>query len=267
MDYIARYGLEFNPFLKNSRDIYIENEETKEVLFRLGFLAQTKGFGLLTGAPGLGKTTVLRSFCASLSPANFKVVYTALSTLTVQEFYRHMASCLGADPCYHKTDNFRIIQSAVNRLSIEKRITPVFIIDEANYLNTAVLNDLKLLFNFEMDSRDRAVILLTGQQQLNSILSLNAHEALRQRLVMNYSMEGLSREEGRTYITGKLRGAGCRQAVFDEPAIEAILNAANGIPRVINRLCDSCLLISNAGGLDTVTTEVAMKAINDIQLG
>lgn len=267
MDYTARYGLEFNPFLKNSRDIFIETDETKEVRFRLDYLAQTRGFGLLTGAPGLGKTTAVRSFAASLNPANFKVVYTALSTLTVQEFYRHLIVNLGADPCYHKADNFRIIQSAVSRLAVEKRITPVFIIDEANYLNTAVLNDLKLIFNFEMDSRDRAVILLAGQPQLNSILSLNAHEALRQRLIMNYSMEGLSREEGRAYIIGKLNGAGCRQAVFDEAAIEAVINAANGIPRIINRLCDSCLLISHTGGLSTVTAEAAMKAVNDIQLG
>lgn len=267
MDYTARYGLEFNPFLKNSRDIYIETDETKEVRFRLDYLTQTKGFGLLVGAPGLGKTTALRSFAASLNPANFKVIYTALSTLTVQEFYRHLVVSLGSDPCYHKTDNFRLIQSAINRLAIEKRITPVFVIDEANYLNTSVLNDLKLLFNFEMDSRDRAVILLAGQTQLNSILSLNAHEALRQRFIMNYNMEGLSREEGRAYISGKLNGAGCRQAVFDDAAIEAVLNASNGVPRVINRLCDSCLLISHTAGLATVTAQAAMKAINDIQLG
>lgn len=267
MDYIARYGLEFNPFLKNSRDIYIETEETKEVRFRLDYLSRTKGFGLLVGAPGLGKTTALRSFAASLSPANFKVIYTGLSTLTIQDFYRHLVSCLDAQPCYHKTDNFRLIQSAINRLAVEKRVTPFFIIDEANYLNTAVLNDLKILFNFEMDSRDRAAILLAGQTQLNSILSLNAHEALRQRFVMNYSMEGLSKQEGRAYITGKLNGAGCRQAVFDEAAMEAVLNAANGIPRVINRLCDSCLLIAHTDGLSTVTAEAAMKAVNDVQLG
>lgn len=267
MDYIARYGLEFNPFLKNSRNIYIETQETKEVRFRLDYLSKTKGFGLLVGAPGLGKTTALRSFADSLSPANFKVIYTALSTLTIQDFYRHLVSCLGAQPCYHKTDNFRLIQSAIDRLAVEKRVTPFFIIDEANYLNTAVLNDLKILFNFEMDSRDRAAILLAGQTQLNSILSLNAHEALRQRLVMNYSMEGLSKQEGRAYITGKLNGAGCRQTVFDEAALEAVLNAANGIPRVINRLCDSCLLISHTDGLPTVTAEAAMKAVNDVQLG
>lgn len=83
---------------------------------------------------------------------------------------------------------------------------------------------------------------------------------------MNYCMEGLTKDEGRSYVSTKLSGAGCRQAVFDDGALEAILNAANGIPRVINRLCDVCLLISHTDGLDTVTADAAMKAINDVQI-
>ena len=72
MDYTARFGLEFNPFVKNSREITVETQETKEVRFRLEYLAGTKGFGLLIGNPGLGKTTALRTFAASLSPALYK---------------------------------------------------------------------------------------------------------------------------------------------------------------------------------------------------
>ena len=103
----------------------------------------------------------------------------------------------------------------------------------------------------------------------NPLLSvrLNAHEPLRQRLVMNYNMEGLSKEEGRIYVTEKLKGAGCRQTVFEENALEAVLNSANGTPRVINRICDACLLIADSKELHTVTGETAMQAINDIQPG
>ena len=226
--------------------------------FRLNYLVETKGFGLLTGSPGLGKTTALRSFAASLNPSRYKVVYSSLSTLTVQEFYRLLASSFGAEPASRKIDNFKLIQ---------KRITPVIIINEANHMNEAVLSDLKILFNFEMDSRDRAVILLAGLPQLNNTLRLNAHEPLRQRLVMNYNMEGLSKEEGRIYVTEKLKGAGCRQTVFEENALEAVLNSANGTPRVINRICDACLLIADSKELHTVTGETAMQAINDVQLG
>ena len=62
MDYTARYGLEFNPFLKNSKDVLVETQEYKEILFRLKYLISTKGFGILTGSAGKGKTTALRSF-------------------------------------------------------------------------------------------------------------------------------------------------------------------------------------------------------------
>ncbi len=265
-DYIARYGLEFNPFLKNSRDIIIESNEFQEAQFRLNYLVETKGFGLCTGAPGLGKTTAVRRFAVSLNPSRYKVIYIGLSTVTVNDFYRLLASSLGQDPSYRKPDNFKLIQAAITTLAIEKRITPVIILDEANHINSAVLNDLKILFNFEMDSKDRAVILLVGQPQLNNTLNLNAHEALRQRIVMNYSFDGLSKEEGRIYIEQKLKGAGCAGKVFDENAVEAILNSAAGTPRIINHLCNEALLIANGAKHPLVTAEDAMMAINDSQL-
>ena len=83
MDYTSRYGLEFNPFLKNSKDILVETQEFKELRFRLDYLLSTRGFGLLTGSPGRGKTTAIRSWAAKLNPSLYKVIYSSLSTLTV----------------------------------------------------------------------------------------------------------------------------------------------------------------------------------------
>jgi len=97
----------------------------KETIYRLGYLANTKGFGLLTGGPGKGKTTTLRSWASSLNPSLFKVIYSSLSTLTVQDFYRYLAQELGAQPAFRKPDNFRLIQSEITRLALEKRKTPV----------------------------------------------------------------------------------------------------------------------------------------------
>jgi len=266
-DPLVRFGLEFNPFLKNSRDILIETSEFKEALFRLNYLTSTKGFGLLTGAPGLGKTTVIRHFSDSLNPSLYKVCYSAMSTLTVMDFYRSLVDQLGLIPSYRKTDNFKIIQAEVSRLALDKRITPVFIIDEANYVSNAILNDLKMLFNFDMDSRDRAVVLLSGLPVLNHTLSLNIHEPLRQRIVMNYNLDVLSKDEGRSYILKKLSGAGCSQKVFEDNAIEAILNASGGVPRMINKLCASCLLIGANQSLNILSVDTAMQAISDAELG
>ena len=114
-----------------------------------------------------------------------------------------------------------------------------------------------------MDSQDRAIVLLVGLPQINHTLRLNAHEALRQRIVMNYNMEGLSKAEGRIYISEKLRHAGSTFPVFDDSAIEAILNKANGIPRVMNRLCSSSLLIADSLGKKVVSLDVVTSAIDD----
>jgi len=267
MEYWIRYGLEFNPFLKNSKEILVQTKEYKEALFRLDYLAKTKGFGVLTGSAGRGKTTALRSWAKSLNPSLYQVVYSSLSTLTVSDFYRSLVTELGGQPSFRKPDNFRLIQEEISRLALEKRKTPVFIIDEANYINNAILNDLKILFNFEMDSRDRAVVLLAGLPQLNNSLRLGIHEPLRQRIVMNYQLDGLSKEEGRMYISEKLKGAGCSQPVFEDAAVEAVLNAAEGIPRVISKLCNASLLIGGAKDADLISADIVMQAVSDCEPG
>ena len=255
MELTTRYGLEFNPFLKNSKEILFEGSEYTEAKFRLDYLARTKGFGLLTGAPGRGKTTLVRSWSAGLNPSLYKVIY------------RNLAVSLGAQASYRKTENFHIIQEEINRLALDKRKTPVIIIDEANYIKNAVLNDLKILFNFEMDSRDRAVILLVGLPQLNNTLQLSIHEPLRQRIIMNYNIDGYSKEEGRAYIEWKLKKAGCTDPVFDDAAIEAILNASDGTARVISKLCNASLVIGHSQTADRITSDIVMQAINDSTLG
>ena len=197
MNYTGRYGLEINPFIKNGKDVLVETNEYKEVKFRLNYLLQTKGFGVLTGGAGRGKTTSVRQWANELNPAAYKVVYISLSTVTVIEFYRQMAMNLGIDPYYKKVDNFRAIQAIIEKYKREKRITPVFIFDEANYMKSGILNDLKILFNFEMDSKDYAVVLLIGLPQLNNQLRLSSHEPLRQRIIMSHNLENLNEEEAK----------------------------------------------------------------------
>ncbi len=267
MDYFTRYGLEFNPFIKNSKEILVDTSEYKETLFRLDYLSKTKGFGILTGSAGRGKTTALRNWAKSLNPSLYKVIYSSLSTLTPNDFYRNLVKELGCEPAFEKPDNFRIIQEEITRLSVEKRKTPVIIIDEANYINNAILNDLKILFNFEMDSRDRAAILLAGLPKLNATLGLGIHEPLKQRVVMNYNLEGLSKEEGKLYISEKLKGAGCNQTIFEDAAVEAILNASDGTPRLINKFCNASMFIGDSNKINIINTDIVMQAINDCELG
>ena len=84
---------------------------------------------------------------------------------------------------------------------------------------------------------------------------------------MNYNLDGISKEEGRVYISERLKGAGCNQTIFDDAAVEAILNAADGTPRLINKYCNASLLIGDSNKADLITTDIVMQAINDCELG
>lgn len=93
-DYTARYGLDFNPFLKNSKEVIVESAEYREALFRLNYHLEARGFGILTDGAGKGKTIVIRSWAKKLNPALYKVVHISLST--VMEFYSSLIVELGA---------------------------------------------------------------------------------------------------------------------------------------------------------------------------
>lgn len=267
LDYTARYGMGFDPFLKNSKEILLDTAESCEIRTRLCYLKDTRGFGVLTGEPGRGKTTAARTWAASLNPSLFQVSYSSLSSLTVMDFYRQIASGLGAEPHFRKNELFDDIQREIKRYAIEKRVTPVIVIDEADMLSHKVLSDLQIMFNFEMDSRDPAIVLLVGQPRLNTTLNQNTHESLRQRIVMNYHMGGITKEEGRRYISQKLEGAGSRQTVFDANAMEAVLNAANGTPRIVNKICSRSLMIGASQNQDIIDADTVRKAVEDNQLG
>ena len=119
MDYIGRYSLDFNPFIKNTKEILVETSEYKEVTYRLKYLLNNKGFGVITGGAGRGKTTIIRSWSKSLNSSLYKVIYVSLSTLNVNEFYKYLATEMGLEAMHKKSDNFKLIQNEINRYSLE----------------------------------------------------------------------------------------------------------------------------------------------------
>jgi len=267
VNYIMRYGLEYNPFIKNRADITFKSSDYKETIFRLNYLKDIKGFGVITGEAGKGKTTIIRLWSKSLNRSLYKVIYIPLSTLTVIEFYRMLANELGIDAYYQKNKNFKAIQAEISRLVSDKNITPIIILDEADSLKTATLGDLKILFNFEMDSRDKGVIILSGLPILNNTLNLNVHEPLRQRIVISYHLEGLSKIEAREYIKAKLKAAGGTLDVFTDAALEALSNCSNGVARQIDRIVNRAMLLGDKTEANIIGPEIIMASYDDLLLG
>ncbi len=264
--YWTRYGLEFNPFIKNNKNNFIETKEYKELKIRLDSLFEIKGFGMILGEPGRGKTTMIRNYVSNLPKVTYKIIYLSMSTLSVKEFYMQLADSLDLIPRYRKNDLFKDIQTAIYQLVYEKRITPVFIFDECNHMSTAILNDLKMIFNFDMDSKNHAVILMVGLPSIIRHLRFGAHDSLTQRIIVNYSIGQLDKLEGHAYIKDKLLLAKTIQEVFDNNALEAIINGANGVCREIDRICDRAMFIGAIKGVEVIDSDIALQTINEVNI-
>src|SRR5690625_5275184 len=241
--YKTFYSLAREPFSKDMRstDAFLSTGY-QEALNGLGYLQKTKGIGLIIGDPGAGKTFTLRSFKDSLHAALYHVVYFPLSTGGVMDFYRGLAYGLGEEPRFRKVDLFRPIQQGIEQMDQNRKVTPVFILDEMHMAKDAFLQDLAILFNFQMDSSNPFILILAGLPHLKTRLNMNHHRALSQRIIMRYQLQPLNKEDIFSYIHHHLKLAGSKIPIFTDPALEAIALRSQGWPRVINTLTINCLL-------------------------
>lgn len=177
-----------------------------------------------------------------------------------------LADSLDLVPRYRKNDLFREIQTAIYQLVYEKRVTPVFIFDECNYMSNSILNDLKMIFNFDMDSKNHAIILMVGLPNIIRNLRLVAHEPLKQRIIVNYKLAPLNKVEGNSYIKDKLLMAKTVQEVFDNNALEAIINASNGVCREIDRICDRAMFIGAVRGVEVINSDLVLQSIDEVSV-
>ena len=265
--YESYFGMKLNPFKK---DIELKNtyqfKDFTEAQSRFKYLLNNKGIGLFTGTSGKGKTYSTKYFVKNLNSNLYKIVYLSLSTVTVLEFYRSFCMGLGIVPAFKKIDMFYQIQERIQTLVKDRKITPIIICDEAQYLKTGILNDLKMLLNFDMDSKDLAVLILVGQPTLNDILSRSVHEALWQRIIVNYMFIGIEPNEVKEYIIDRCNIAGISNAIFDEGAIKALSSNCNGSTRYLNSLIDKSLMICANQQANTITNDTVLLAANDLSL-
>jgi type II secretory pathway predicted ATPase ExeA len=262
------FGLKFNPFSKelDERNVFMTKDGT-ELLSRLDYLKKNRGFFLLTADSGFGKTTLLRKFAASLNTGLFKVCYSALSSLTVMDFYRSLVLKMGDEPAYQKIRMFEQLQRLITACYYDKRVTPVFIIDEAQSLSGGILEDLRMIFNFKMDSENPFISIIAGNPNIRRKLQLSANQALRQRITGNYHMNGLLRDELDEYISSRLKLAGAVNInLFTQAALESIFISTGGAPRLINSIAAASLTYACARNLNIVDEEVVYQADRDIEI-
>ena len=182
--YRAHFALTRNPFDKSlaPEDMFV-SAAVKELEARILCLIELRGAGLVTGDCGSGKTTVCRKATASLHTGLYRVAYVPNSSGNVLDLYKSISWELGLPTERSRAALYRAIHSEVSRLSGESHVRPILIVDEAHLLRSDVLEDLRLLTNYEMDSQNRLCLILIGQPQLRRRLGMAVHEAFNQRSI------------------------------------------------------------------------------------
>ena len=247
-------------------DRLFESNAHREAEARLKHLVELRGIGLLTGEVGVGKTTVCRHVTTALHPGLHRVYYVSLTTGTVLDMYRSIAWELGLPEDRSRAGAYRAIRNEISRLVTEAKQLPVVVIDEAHHLRNDVLEDLRLLTNFAMDSENRMCLLLVGLTELRRRLAMAVHESLSQRLVVRHHIGALTREELDDYLAHRLRLAGCELPLFESPAAEALFQASRGLPRHINRIAHYALSAAALDKARTVDETHMQHALDELRL-
>jgi general secretion pathway protein A len=267
--YNAFFGFSESPFnLSPDPAFFFRSEQHEEALANLVYGVQArKGFIVLSGEVGTGKTTMLECLRDYLEAQYTEFAFIFNSRITVDQFFEMIAYDLDL-PCQRasKTE----VLFALNKLLVEQTVegrTVVLIIDEAHNLEWDVLEEVRLLGNLENRDGKLLQIILSGQPELERKLDAPNLRQLKQRVVLRCNLEPFTLRDSVGYIVSRLEHAGMPdQALFSEELMSEIHVRAQGIPRVINALCDNLLLTAFAMESRTCMMDMLDEVCRDMRL-
>jgi type II secretory pathway predicted ATPase ExeA len=264
------FGLRANPFNVNPDPRYLFlTRHTEEALACLTYGIQSrKGFVLLTGEVGTGKTTLINKLLEWLRLQQVATAFVFNSRMNVPQFLDYMMADFGI-PCETKSKS-QILQRLYNWLLDRYRAgeTAVLIVDEAQNLTDEVLEEIRMLTNLETFTEKLLQIVLVGQPELEGKLKQPQLRQLRQRLTLRAKTHPLTLEETKAYVQQRLRIAGSDgRQIFEPEALVAIHKYANGIPRVVNLVCEHCLVSAFVDQKPTIPAAIVDAVAGDFDLG
>jgi len=265
--YLKHFSLKEKPFSisPDPRFLFMSNRY-REALTHLTFgVKEGGGFVLLTGEVGTGKTTVCRCLLQQL-PENTRLAFVLNPKLNSVELLATICDELKID----YPQDCQSLKILTDRLSdyllncYQQNLNVVVMIDEAQNLENEVLEQIRLLTNLETNQRKLLQIILVGQPELQEKLAHRSLRQLAQRVTARYHLKPLTRKETVAYILHRVRIAGCNRVLFSRPSIELLHRKTQGVPRLINTICDRALIAAASRNKAGVDQKIMLEAVREV---
>jgi type II secretory pathway predicted ATPase ExeA len=266
--YNSFFQLQSSPFgtSPDPRFLYMM-PHTREALACLEYgISARKGFTVLTGEVGTGKTTLLRRALSSFSGRKVSTAFVFNPRLDVLDFLEFVLTDFGIVPA-NRTKSGMLLQ--LNRWLIERfrlQETCVVVVDEAQNLSWELLEEIRLLTNLETSSEKLLQIVLSGQPELEEKLRHPSVRQLRQRVALWCRTQALTESQTHAYVTERLRIAGASWALFSPEALDLVHRYSRGIPRIINLLCEHSLIVAYVEQVKQVTAAIIEGVAAELEL-
>lgn len=260
------FGITEAPFsiVPSARFLYLSDRHREALTHMLSGLSDGGGFGLLTGEVGTGKTTVLRAMISRLSQQT-QVAVILNPALSAHDLLSAICDELGV--IYKDDASFKQLTDSLYRHLMTNHANgrqTLLLVDEAQHLMPDVLEQLRLLTNLETDSRKLLKVVLIGQPELQQLLQQERLRQLAQRITSRYHLLPLTEVEVSEYVHYRLGAVDCLYPVFDSTSIKYIAKQTQGVPRLINLVCDKAMQLACQAGTHKVSKAMAAQACDDI---
>lgn len=265
--YLAHFGFSTFPFstTPDPRFFYPSAKHREALACLMYAVEQRKGFALITGEVGAGKSMLCRAALEKLGDAA-DIAMIVHSSLTPKQFFQ--AACAEFNIMTARRSKIELIQAIKEFLiqRCEQGRTTVLIVDEAQNLQRNVLEEVRLLGNLETSALKLLQIILVGQPELRRLIGTPDLRQLNQRITVKFHLGALSADDVSSYISHRLSVAGAPQAnVFEPDAREEIFRASGGIPRMVNVICDQALLQAYISDEKAVRLDIVKRVLSEIE--
>lgn len=264
--YLESFGLKEHPFRlsPDPRFLFLSKQHARARAYMESTVWFSDGFVVVTGEIGAGKTTLLEQFLGELDDT-VTVVRIHQTQLTAVQFLQSLLVQLGVRPFnMRKAELLDTLSSHLRQLlAADRRV--VIVIDEAQNLDTTVLEEIRMLSDVGPGAGRVVSIILTGQPELNVTLDSPALEQLAQRTRLRFHLKALTEPETGAYIVHRLKIAGAEQEIFDPEVFPLVFRYTGGVPRLINTLCDTAMLVAFGEERETVGPAEMREAVHELQ--